>query len=317
MIRLPAAAIKLSNRQRRLGEVVGQEHQELAGLGIAKSNAPQRLGVLLLRVAPTEHDGLVEAQTRGFVDWAGVTPPEAGVFLGTSHEERPAQMETVEPCEVQVAAIGNVEGSRFVGQLVEDIDIVNFAGSQDDHGGEVAAQGQQGVQLARGFAPSELGPRKQGQAQVDSRGVQGIGGLLEFGPEGLVGVELSGLLDEDVSEIREDSPIPLFVGVGQGAAGGGLANATVIELGAQSPETGLDIAQALAVGQLGEGQHQKMFVGGQRARMFVARVTPDALVEGVFGQFVHQLGEDGSALIHNRFLPRQRGQESCETAFQK
>jgi hypothetical protein len=33
---LPAASIELSNRQRRFGEIVGQEDQRLAGLGIAK-----------------------------------------------------------------------------------------------------------------------------------------------------------------------------------------------------------------------------------------------------------------------------------------
>jgi len=51
--------------------------------------------------------------------------------------------------------------------------------------------------------------------------------------------------------------------------------------------------------------------------MLVAGVTQNALVEFVFGQLVHQLGEHRSALIHNRFLPRKRGQEPCETAVQK
>src|SRR5438309_5901307 len=102
------------------------------------------------------------------------------------------------------------------------------------------------MQLDGGFAPPELRPRKQGQTQVDRRRVQSIGRLFEFGPEGLVGVELGRLLDQNVSKIRADSPIPLFVGVGQRAASSGLANAAVIELGSQGPEAGLDVAQALA-----------------------------------------------------------------------
>lgn len=146
---------------------------------------------------------------------------------------------------------------------------------------------------------------------------ESLGGLFQFGPDRLVGIELGRLLDQDVSEIREEPPIPLFVGVGQSAARRGLANAAVIELGAQGPEAGFDIAQALAVGELGEGQHQEMLVAGQRAHMLVAGVTANTLVELVFGQFVHQLGKHRSALIHNRFLPRKCGQEPCETAFQK
>jgi hypothetical protein len=123
---LPAATIELGNRERRFGEIVGQEHQRLAGLGIGKANAPQR---------------------------------------------------------------------------------------------------QLGMQLDGGFAPPELGPRKQRHTQIDGHRVQRIGSLFEFGPERLVGLLLSRLPDQDVSKIQEDSPIPFFVGVGQSAARGGLANA--------------------------------------------------------------------------------------------
>jgi len=306
---LPAAAIELSNRQRRLGEIVGQKNQRLAGLRIAKPNASQSLGILLLRVESAEHHGLVEAQTRRFVHRTGVTSLEPEVLLGASYEEGPAQMQAVESGEVQVTAIGDVEGAGGESQIVENVDLVNFASSQDNDSGEIAPQSQQRMQLDSRFAPSELGPRKQGQTQVDRGRVQGVGGLLQFGPKGFVGVELSGLLDEDVSEIGEDSPIALFVGVGQSAADRGLADAAVVEFGAQSPEAGLDVAQALAVSQLGEGQHQEMLVAGQCAHMLVASVTANTFVEFVFGQFVYQLGEHGSALIHNRFLLRKRGPE--------
>lgn len=141
--------------------------------------------------------------------------------------------------------------------------------------------------------------------------------MLKFGPEGFGGVECRRLLDQDQGEVREDAPVALLIGIGQGAAGGGLANATVIKLGAQSPETGFDVAQALPLSQLDEGQHEEMLVGGQCAHMFVARVAADTLVEGALGQLVHQLGEDGSALIHSWWLPRKRGQPHCETAFHK
>jgi len=124
-------------------------------------------------------------------------------------------------------------------------------------------------------------------------------------------------LDQDLGEIREDAPVAFLVGIGQGAAGGRLAHATVIELGAQGPQTGFDIAQALPVSQLGESQHEEMLVTGQCAHMFVARVAADTLVECALGQFVHQLGEDGAALIHSWLSPRKRGQPHCETAIQK
>lgn len=65
------------------------------------------------------------------------------------------------------------------------------------------------------------------------------------------------------------------------------------------------------------GLTQAAHVGGQRAHMLVAAVAGNTLVEFVFGQLVHQLSEHRSAVIHNRFLPRQGGQKPCKTTFQK
>ena len=92
--------------------------------------------------------------------------------------------------------------------------------------------------------------------------VESIGRCLDFRAEGFVGVKNIGLLHQDLGEIGEDTPVALFVGIGQGAARGGLTDAAVIELGAQGSEAGFDIPQTLAVSQLGEGQNQKLLVGG-------------------------------------------------------
>jgi len=43
---LPAAMIELCNRQGGHGEVVGQKDQRRAGLGIAITDAPQRIGIM-------------------------------------------------------------------------------------------------------------------------------------------------------------------------------------------------------------------------------------------------------------------------------
>ena len=208
--------------------------------------------------------------------------------------------------EVQIAAIHDVERAGFPDQLVEDVDVVNTAGGDNDDGGKVALQGQQRVEFDGGLVPAERGPRKQREAQVNGGGVQRIGGGLEFNAERFIGVERGGLLDEDVGEVGEDAPVALFVGVGQRAAGGGLADAGVIELGAEGRQTGFDVAQTFAPGQLGEGQHEELFVGGQFADAEVAVVTGDTLVELVFGQEVEELGEDGATFVH-KVKNRQTG----------
>jgi hypothetical protein len=141
--------------------------------------------------------------------------------------------------------------------------------------------------------------------------------LLEFGTERFVGVEGGRLFDQDVSKIRKQPPVALFVRIRQRAASGGLANAAVLEFGAQGSQTGFDVAQALAVGQLGESQDQEVLVRGQRTDPMVAPIAADTLVEFVLGQFVHQLGEHRSAFVHNRFFPRMRRRRTCGRAARK
>ena len=77
------------------------------------------------------------------------------------------------------------------------------------------------MQFDGGLVPPESSPRKQREAEVKGGGIQRIG------------VERSGLLDEDVGEIGENAPVAVFIGVSQSAAGGGLADACVIEFGAK------------------------------------------------------------------------------------
>ena len=149
-----------------------------------------------------------------------------------------------------------------------------------------------------GLVSPERGPWKEGEAEVDGGGVQRIGGVLEFKAERFIGVERGGLLDEDMGEVSEDAPVAVFIGIGQSTAGGGLADASVIEFRAEGREAGFDVAQTFAPGQLCKRQHEELFVGGKFADAAVAVVTGDTLVELVFGEEVEELGEDGATFVH-------------------
>ena len=54
----------------------------------------------------------------------------------------------------------------------------------------------------------------------------------------------------------------------------------------------LDVAQALAVGKLGEGHAQELVEAGKGLDVAVALITPDATAEGFHGQMGHDLGKD-------------------------
>jgi len=211
----------------------------------------------------------------------------------------------MQPGEVQIASIHDVEQASLPSQLVEDVHIVDAAGRDNDDGGKVALEREQCVEFDGGLAPTERGPREQREAQVNGGGVQRVGGGLEFDAEGFASVERGRLTDEGVGEVGKDAPVAFFVGIGQRAAGGGLADARVIELRAEGRQTGFDVAQTFAPGQLRESQNEKLFVGGQFADAEVAAVTGDTLVELVFGEEVQELGEDSATFVHrveNRWI---------------
>ncbi len=276
---LPASAIELGDGQCRDGEVVGQKDQPLAGLGIAITDATQRVGIIVLGLQAGHHDGLVEAQAGGFVHGPGVTAGAAEVLPGTGDEESAALMNPMPAGEVEIAAIHDVKRAGFPDELVEDVDVMHTASGDNDDGGEVALEREQGVEFDGGLVTTERGPRKERKAQVNGGGVQRIGGGLEFKAERFIGIERGGLPDEDLGEIGKDAPVPLFVGHRQCVAGGGLADAGVIEFGAEGRQTGFDVAQAFPPRQLCKRQHEELFVGGQLADAEVAVVTGDTLVE--------------------------------------
>ena len=309
---LPATMIELCDGQGGDGEVVGQKDQRLTGLRIAIPDAAQCVGISPLRIEAAQHHGLVEPQAGGLLHRTGVTPMETEVFLGAGDEEGRMLLDAMQPGKVQVAPVHDVERTGFVNQLIENVHVVDAARRDNDHGGKVALQAQHGVQFDGGFAPTEGGPWKEREAQVDGGRVQGVGGLLKLRGQRFVGVEGGRLLNENLGEIGEDAPVARLVGVGQRAAGGRLANAAVIEFAPQSTQTRFDVAQTLAPGQLGKGQHNELFVGGQFTDAIIATIATDTLVEFVFGQAVQQLGEHGAAFVHRESGPPSGGARPCE-----
>src|SRR5260370_4453668 len=75
----------------------------------------------------------------------------------------------------------------------------------------------------------------------------------------------------------------------------------MIQLVARRTQAGFDVAQALAVGQLGKGHRKKLIPAGETTQPAVAIVTLDNAPEIAHRKEAYQLGEDRAALIHEPF----------------
>ena len=90
---------------------------------------------------------------------------------------------TIQPLEIDVAAIHDIERAGLGHDLIKDVHVVHFAVGDADKRWDIAVQVQQRVHLDGGLG-REMRPREQRQAQVDGGGVQRIEALSRSTPKG-------------------------------------------------------------------------------------------------------------------------------------
>jgi len=192
-------------------------------------------------------------------------------------------MDGIKTFEIQISAVDNVEGSWFEGQLIENFDVVNLAMGDNYKRGDASSEIQEGMQFHSAFVGSELGPREKGKTQIDSGRVQGIGGLIQFDAEGIVGVEATSLAYKDLGKVGIDSPISDLVGMSQSIARDVPSEAHMIEFPLGRTETDLDISEAFSIGQLSEGHAEKLVPARKVFHLVVAVVSLNAFLKFVSG----------------------------------
>ena len=156
--------------------VVGEEHQRLVGLGIPEADATQMFGVGPPSMVAVQGDGLIADDAGRSLRCCLVNTVVDHVRFGPRDEKGPRLMQSMKPLEVNIAAIHHVNGASFRYEQIEDIDVVQFAVGNVDETRDVSTQVKQRVHLHRRLGRPEVRPRKDRQAQVNGRRIQGIDG---------------------------------------------------------------------------------------------------------------------------------------------
>src|SRR5260370_30921444 len=242
--------------------------------------------------------GVVGTDAGALVHGMRVAAIQQDVFFGADHEEGRREREHVEPLEIDVASIHDVECADLGKDLIEDINVVSLAIRDANEGRDIAVQTDQGVHFYGGFVLSELRPRKQRQAQIYGCGIQRIQALVEIHTDRIDGAEGSRNADQDVREVGKDAPGTRLIGVSQrGSRHLGLET-HVVQLRAQRTEACFYIAQALPVGQLSEGHGQILVPAREGSQAGIAFVTSDTATKLTIGEDGDQLREHRAALVH-------------------
>ncbi len=267
-------------------------------LDIEEVNSSQTFRVILSGMEPTQSSDLIGTYARFLDNGQRLMADEIQVVLGADHEEGQGLMDDIKPCEIQVAAIHDIEGSGLDQQFVQNIDIVEFSLGNGDKTGNRTPQIQQSVELDRRLGSAKPCPAEQVQTQVDGRRIQSVNGFVQLDTEIFGGIKPSGFANEILGQIGINPPIPLRVGASQIHARYMPADSQVIKLGASRTQTGFDVAQTLAIGQLREGHAQKMIPATEPLNFVHAAITIHASLKLLGMDPSRQLRKNSRWMIH-------------------
>ena len=272
-------------------------------------------GIVLAAGDADQRDGLIADDARAAIYRSRINALEPGVRLGASNEEGLCLMQHVKPGEVQIAPIHDVDRPCLQHQHIEHIDIAQLAVGDVDEAGNVAAQVQQRVHLHRRLCRAKQRPRKERQAQVDSRRIQRVNRALQLDAKAVARIELACLPDQALGKFGVNTPVARLVGIGQRRAFDLLPQAHVVELGRLRRKADFDVAQALAVRQLRKGHHAELIGACHGLYVAIAIVAIDDAMEGLPGEEVHQLSEQRLADVHGSL--RKKNRKTARTAFRR
>src|SRR5712691_1873786 len=122
---------------------------------------------------------------------------------------------------------------------------MNLTVGYSDERWNVPAQIEQRMHFDGGFMFAKLRPGKEGKTKINCCRVQSVETLIQFDADRIVGVQRPCNRNENLCEVRIDSPVTQFVGIGQRGTFDLAAKAHVIELAADRMQAGFDITQAV------------------------------------------------------------------------
>jgi hypothetical protein len=164
-----------------------------------------------------------------------------------------------------------------------------------DETGDRSAQVEQRVHFDRRFCRTEIRPGKQRQTQIDGCAVERINRVGEIKANIVFDIKFACALDQNGGQIRPHTPIAQLVGVSQSRLCDGLAQSHAVQFCGLSAETGLDVAQALAIGDLRKSHNAEMFRAPKRSDADVAAILPDNAIKTRPWNEIHDLRKEGLA----------------------
>ena len=222
-----------------------------------------------------------------------------GIALGSGDKEALGFVNDVQPGEVQIPAVQQIEGARLDGELVQHVDLVGLAIGDVNKTENIAVQVQQRMHPNSGFGRAKRCPRVQRQAQIDGGGVEGENRCIQIDTQRLLGVQRPSHANQMLRKVGINLPRLCGVRMGKRVARNCLAaKSHVVQPFGLGAQVHFDVAQGLAVGQLRKRHGQELIQTREIFDLVFAAMRGYTAAKGAQWQEGHELGKHELALVH-------------------
>jgi len=295
---LPTTFIQLRYDQRIEIEIIGQKCEVDVMLGGIVTDTAQLNRIVYLAIDARQYDCLIRTQTGTAVNRARVHAPELRIYPIANNEKRGSRGDMEQAHKIDVATVHNVESVWFQKQSVKQAPVRSIPVGDFNKSRNRAAQIETGMQFDSSMTSMNSCPRKNRKAEIDNGRIKGVHRAVHFNTKFIAGIQSTRLMNQDLREVGIDTPITVFIGVGESITGNIAADTHVVKFMVLRPEACFDVAETLAVCELRESQTAKLITAGKVNNFVIATIPLDTFTKFVGGQKVHQLCEDGFSGMH-------------------
>ena len=295
---VPTAFVDASDRERLQAEVIGDEDEALARVGVDEADAAELFRIVPFAFGRLQSDGLVAAQAGRLVDCPGLTDIEGHVAFGTCDKESARLMNAVKSSKIDVSTIHDIDASGIERDLVEDVHVVHAPVRNTDEYRDRAIEVDHCMQFDRRLGSPEMRPGEHREAKIDGRGVESVNHLVDVQPVSVSGVKTTRPANQNLRQFGVDAPVPVLVGVGQVGARDMASESHRVKM-PTSAQARLDVAQTLPKSHLREDHREELVPRRKAPALPRHRVAVDATLKLFAIQGVDDLGENGAPGVHS------------------
>ncbi len=135
------------------------------------------------------------------------------------------------------------------------------------------------MQLYGPFGGAKVRPGEETQTEIYRGGVECIDRLVEFDVQLVAAVEAASFGDQNLGKLGIRPPVPLLVRIGKCAVGYWTAEPEMVESVWNGALARLDVAQTLAVRELGKYHREELIPEGEAAAPVPAAVLLDTTLK--------------------------------------